>query len=119
MTPLFSAGPDSTTHIMKQSPHDKKHLRTIAHTLSPVVTIAQKGLTENVTEEIDRALNRHELIKIKIFAADRESRKEMTQEICTASGAQLIQSIGNVAVLFRAAEKPNPKLSNILRFQPH
>lgn len=102
---------------MKQSAHDKKHLRTIAHSLSPVVTIAQKGLTENVNEEIDRALSRHELIKIKIFAADRDSRKELTQQICEISGAELIQSIGNVAVIFRACEKPNPKLSNILRFQ--
>lgn len=102
---------------MKQASQDRKHLRTIAHTLSPVVTIAQKGLTENITEEIESALGRHELIKIKIFAADREARKALSQEICEAAGAELIQSIGNVIVVFRAAEKPNPKLSNILRFQ--
>ncbi len=102
---------------MKLAPQDRKHFRTIAHTLSPVVTIAQKGLTESVFEEIDRALARHELIKIKIFAADRDARKALTDEVCSTVNAEMIQSIGNVVVLFRAAPKPNPKLSNLLRFQ--
>ncbi len=102
---------------MKLAPQEKKHFRMIAHSLSPVVTIAQKGLTESVNEEIERALAQHELIKIKIFAADREARKALTLQICEAANADLIQSIGNVAVIFRAAEKPNPKLSNLLRFQ--
>ena len=102
---------------MKLAPQEKKRFRTIAHSLSPVVTIAQKGLTESVSEEIERALTQHELIKIKIFAADRESRKALTLEICKAANAELIQSIGNVAVIFRAAEKPDPKLSNLLRVQ--
>ncbi len=102
---------------MKLASQDKKQLRTIAHQLSPVVTIAQKGLSESVTDEIERALSQHELIKIKIFAADRDSRKAIMLQICETANADLIQSIGNIAVVYRAAEKPNPKLSNILRFK--
>lgn len=102
---------------MKLASQDKKLFRTIAHSLSPVVTIAQKGLSESVNEEIERALSQHELIKIKIFAADRESRKALMLQICETAKAELIQSIGNIAVIYRAAEKPNPKLSNILRFK--
>lgn len=113
-TPIY---PPCDTDNMKLAPQDKKHFRTIAHSLSPVVTIAQKGLTESVSGEIERALSEHELIKIKIFAADRDSRKALILEICQATNADLIQSIGNVAVIFRAAEKPNPKLSNVLRFK--
>ena len=102
---------------MKLASQDKKQLRTIAHSLSPVVTIAQKGLSENVNDEIERALSQHELIKIKIFAADRDARKEIMLQICESANAELVQSIGNIAVIYRAAEKPNPKLSNILRFK--
>ncbi len=102
---------------MKLASQDKKQLRTIAHSLSPVVTIAQKGLSESVTDEIERALSQHELIKIKIFAADRDARKAIMLQICETANADLIQSIGNIAVVYRAAEKPNPKLSNILRFK--
>lgn len=96
---------------------DNKHLRTIAHTLDPVVTIAQKGLTENVSKELERALRQHELIKVKIFAADRDARRAITQEICDSTESELVQSIGNVAVLYKAAAKPDPKLSNVLRFK--
>ncbi|MES3007155.1 MAG: ribosome assembly RNA-binding protein YhbY [Pseudomonadota bacterium] len=104
---------------MKLATNDKKRLRTIAHNLSPVVTVAQKGLTEGVIEEIERALSEHELIKIKIYAADRDARRDLTIQICETGRAELVQSIGNVAVLYRAADKPNPRLSNILRHQAH
>jgi RNA-binding protein len=110
-------GPEATTMTTQTRQTDKKYLRTIAHSLSPVVTLAQKGLTENVSRELERALNEHELIKVKIFAADRDARREITQEILESTSAELIQSIGNVAVLYRAAEKPDPRLSNLLRFK--
>ena len=51
---------------MSASNNDKKKFRTIGHQLKPVVIIAQKGLTENIKEEIDRALTDHELSLIHI-----------------------------------------------------
>jgi RNA-binding protein len=50
--------------------------------------------------------------------ADRDARREIIVLVCTQAGAELIQSIGNVAVLYRAAAKPDPRLSNILRHAP-
>ncbi len=85
----------------------------------PIVTIAQKGLAESVLKEIDRALEEHELIKVKIFAADRDARREIIAEVCELAGAELVQSIGNIAVLYRRAAKPDPRLSNILRHKTH
>jgi len=121
MAPLLKQGsaPDTRDNIMTLAAQDKKRLRTIAHSLSPIVTIAQKGLTETVSDEIERALSEHELIKIKIFAADREARREIILYICNQAGAELIQGIGNVAVLYRASAKPDPRLSNILRHKAH
>ena len=55
----------------------KKQYRAIGHTLHPIVTIAQKGLSENIRMEIERALTDHELIKIKLVAADRDSKKAL------------------------------------------
>jgi RNA-binding protein len=104
---------------MALAAQDKKRFRTIAHNLSPIVTIAQKGFTESVADEIERALSEHELIKIKIFAADRDARREIIVQVSTQAGAELIQSIGNIAVLYRASAKPDPRLSNILRHKAH
>ncbi|MDP1755873.1 MAG: YhbY family RNA-binding protein, partial [Pseudohongiella sp.] len=55
------------------------------------------------------------LIKVKIVVGDRDLRKEVAAEICEQTRSTLVQSIGNIVVLFRAARQPDPKLSNILR----
>ena len=92
-----------------------KELRALAHNLKPVVMLGGKGLSESVLAEIDRALEDHELIKVKVAAGDRDSRKAVVEEICNSSRAALIQEIGRVLVLFREAKKPRVKTSNLLR----
>tara|TARA_R110002072_G_scaffold284396_4_gene448590 strand:+ start:56717 stop:57052 length:336 start_codon:yes stop_codon:yes gene_type:complete len=104
-----------TTAKQTSSNQELKKFRAIAHGLKPVVTIAQNGLSESVSKELDRALSQHELIKVKISAGDRTARQAIIGEICTATGAERVQSIGNIAVLYRPARKPDPRLSNILR----
>ena len=99
---------------MPSSNADKKRYRQIGHGLNPVVTIAQKGLSDTIREELDRALNDHELIKVKLVAG-REEKQALTEQICADFKAECIQSIGHVILLYRAARKPDPKLSNLLR----
>jgi len=94
------------------NPEQLKQLKTKAHELKPVIMIGQAGLTEAVGKEIELALDTHELIKIKI-RAEREDRKQMQQQICTETQAELIQSIGQVVVIYRrkpeqAKKKPAP-----------
>ena len=79
---------------------NKKKLRAEAHTLKPVVMIGQSGLTTGVLAELDQALNTHELLKVRI-RAERDERKLITEKICADSGAELIQSIGQIAVIYR------------------
>jgi RNA-binding protein len=100
---------------MTSSSQQLKQLRAIAHRLKPIVTIAQKGLAESVCKELDRALSEHELIKIKVMAADRTARQEIAEEVSRVTGAQRVQQIGNIVVLYRAARQPDQRLSNILR----
>ncbi len=79
---------------------DKKKFRAQAHTLKPVIMIGQSGLTVAVLAETELALNTHELIKIRI-RAEKEDRKLITEKICTDTGAELIQNIGQIAVIYR------------------
>lgn len=94
----------------------KKQLRNIGHQLTPVVTVAERGITEGVASELERALNDHELIKIKLAINEPSARKIISAEICEQLNAELVQNIGKVALIFRPAQKPNPKLSNLIRF---
>jgi RNA-binding protein len=93
----------------------KKQFRTIGHKLNPIVTIAGNGLSPNVVAELNRALDDHELIKVKLAIPEREDRKETVAELIRLPNVELIQEIGKVVLLYRANKKPNPKLSNILR----
>ena len=101
--------------MSKKADWDPKQLRAIGHKLKPVVTISGNGLSDGVMAEVDRALAQHELIKIKLAVGGRDARAEVTDELCSKAGANLIQSIGNVALILRRAEKPDPKLSNLIR----
>ena len=101
---------------MKSENRQRKQLRAIGHRLSPVV-IVSNGLTKGVTAEIDRALTDHELIKIRVNAADREEKQEQVAAICKKLDAELIQMAGHIALIYRAALKPKPELSNLLRHQ--
>lgn len=79
---------------------DKKQLKSQAHSLKPVVMIGQAGLTTAVLAEINIALDHHELIKVKI-RAEREERKLISEKICQETQAELIQTIGQILVIYR------------------
>ena len=86
-----------------------KNLRAQSHRLKlkPVVIVGQHGLSENVHEEINTALNHHELLKIRIPGQERSEKQAMIEIICSYHNATLIQSIGNVIVLYRLNNKSN------------
>lgn len=86
------------------NPIQKKKLKAQAHPLNPVVIIGQAGLTEAVIKEINVALDAHELIKVKI-RAERDERAAIREQICEQTKAELVQSIGQIAVIYRL----NPK----------
>jgi RNA-binding protein len=79
----------------------KRALRGKAHALKPVVILGNHGLTKPVELEIDRALNDHELIKVRVNAETREARLALTQTICDHCQAELIQTIGHVIIIYR------------------
>ncbi len=101
--------------MSKKTNQDIKQLRAIGHKLNPVVTIAGNGLTESVLAELERALADHELIKVKLAVGSREARTAVAKEICDRSGAEQVQSIGNVIVILRRSANPDPRLSNLIR----
>ena len=100
---------------MTESIRDRKSLKAIGHNLKPIVTVADNGLSSNVLAEIQRALAQHELIKIRVLATDRETKQALLDELTKVLDAECVQKIGHVMLLYRAAEKPDTRLSNVLR----
>jgi len=83
------------------TPAERKALKAKAHKLDPVVHIGAKGMTDEVIAEIDRALSAHELIKVRAASLDRDARDEAVDRIVERTGADAVQHIGKIFVLFR------------------
>ena len=87
------------------STKQKQFLKGLAHHLSPVVMLGGNGLTEGVLAEIDNALNHHELIKVKIAGADRETKQLIIDAIVRETKSSNVQTIGHILVLYRPSEE--------------
>ena len=97
---------------MNLTPQQIRELKKLAHHLKPVVMLGQQGISENLINEIDLSLVAHELIKIKLAGAERTERLALAQQICEQVEAELVQIIGQMAVLYRA--NPDKKKNRIL-----
>lgn len=90
---------------MSLTPKTRQQLKAKAHKLKPVIMLGNNGLTDAVNKEIDRALNDHELIKIRIQTTDRDLRRALITEICEKNQAELVQVIGSIGVIYRVKKQ--------------
>ncbi len=86
----------------------RRVLRARAQRLKPLVIVGEAGVGDSVLEEIRRCLAHHQLIKVRVNAADRVQREALIERIRTATDAELIARIGHVATLFRANPQRPP-----------
>jgi RNA-binding protein len=108
---------DEKGQIMPLTNEQKKQYKSIGHDLKPVLTVAGNGLSEGVLAELDRALVDHELIKVQIKLEDRDDRRAVIEELCKHGRAELVQTIGKMALIYRKNPQPNKQLSNIHRYK--
>lgn len=87
------------------TPAERQALRARAHALNPVVTVAGNGLTPSVLAELDRSLQAHELIKVRVQGVEREERDALLDTICGELEAAPVQRIGNILVVWRPARE--------------
>jgi RNA-binding protein len=79
----------------------RKHLRRLGHDLNPVVLVGQTGVGGSLVAELERALDDHELVKVKARVGDRDARNEIFTTLAERTKSQLVQRIGNVALYYR------------------
>jgi RNA-binding protein len=88
----------------------RRHLRGLAHPLKPLVTVGNAGLTDGVVSETHRALQDHELIKVRVSGKDRADRDALILTLGERSASAVVTRIGHIAVLYKA----RPKLPRVL-----
>ena len=91
----------------KQGPLTGKQrhkLRALGHHLAVIVQVGQHGVTDAVTEALDEALQRHELVKVQ-FADEREARHAAATALAEATNSVVAQELGKTVLFFRKREK--------------
>ena len=84
----------------------RRRLRALAHDGRPVAQLGRHGLSEAFLAELDRALDEHELIKVRLRGAEREERAMLVDELEQRLGCAPVGLVGTVAILYRPAADP-------------
>jgi RNA-binding protein len=99
--------PASRESAMPLSNSQTRYLRGLAHAQKPIVMIGGKGVTDAVIAELEHALRDHELVKVQVAIDDREQRATAADELAMRTGAEIVQRIGKVVVVYkRNADDP-------------
>jgi len=92
---------------MALSESQKKYLRGLGHAKKPVVMVGDAGLSDTLLAEFLTSLEHHELLKVRVKVGDRGARDAIISQLCAAGKAELVQRIGNMALLYRANPENN------------
>jgi RNA-binding protein len=86
---------------MELSERQRKYLRGLGHALNPVLLIGNAGVTPAVVAEAKRALEDHELIKVKFRGADREARDAGLKGLSVSTDSFMVHRIGHTALYYK------------------
>jgi len=86
----------------------RSKLRSLAHHLKPVVIIGKAGITDGSTHSIDKALDDHELIKVK-SSDDKTIKTQLINLIENDLSAFLIGNVGHTFIIFRPQDDENKR----------
>ena len=87
---------------------ERAAFRAQANHLEPLFQVGKGGMSEALIKQTDDALRARELIKVKVLLESSPiTPRETADELAAATGAEVIQVIGGVIVLYR--ESPELK----------
>jgi RNA-binding protein len=86
-----------------------RHLRALGHDLDPVIAVGKNGVTESLAKEATHALEKHELIKVRVMQEAPVDRHEAAETLAEKTGAALAQVLGRTFLLYRRNDK-KPKI---------
>lgn len=91
---------------MTLSSKERAALRAQAHQLSVTVHVGHHGITDALRQSLEDALRTRELVKIQFSKNAAVDAKSAANEIAASVAADVVQTIGRTATLFRE----NPEL---------
>ena len=84
---------------------ERAELRAQANSIDTTLMVGKEGVTETVIAEAETQLTARELIKGKVLETALMSAREVSDEICQATGADGVSCVGYKFVIYRFSEK--------------
>jgi len=94
---------------------ERAELRAQANTLETTLMVGKSGVTEAVIAEAENLLTARELVKGKVLEGALMSPREVSDELCEATGADGVAVVGNKFVIYRFSEKCQEERNQIGR----
>jgi RNA-binding protein len=91
------------------TPKNKALLKKLANPLSPSLTIGKGEISDSLVAVVDKALEAHELIKVKVLLNQAGDLETLAATLAAKSHAEVVEVIGRILILYRAREK-NPSI---------
>jgi RNA-binding protein len=95
---------------MPLSSAQKKYLKGLGHSLTPVIHIGKEGITDRLIASISKALSDHELIKVTLLENADLERADAAEQVSSSTDSELVQILGKKILLY----KSNPKKKKII-----
>ena len=84
---------------------ERAQLRAQANTLDTTLIVGKNGITDTLVAEADNQLTTRELVKGKVLEGAMMTPREVSDELCAATGADGVAVIGTKFVIYRFSEK--------------
>ena len=88
---------------------DRAKLRGLAQKINPTVIIGKGGVSDEVLNSVNDVLNKSEIAKIKLLANSGLDTKMAMNEVCAKIGAEPVQQIGKIIIVYRYSTKKGIK----------
>ncbi|PTY06465.1 hypothetical protein DB347_13105 [Opitutaceae bacterium EW11] len=90
----------------------KTYLRGLGQRLEPALKVGKSGLTPEFFKELQRVLNRDELVKLRFLGADRDERAELCDAIADEGRCVCAGAVGHTALFYR--QNPDPERRKVI-----
>ena len=84
---------------------ERAELRAKANMIDTTLIVGKGGVSQTLIADVENQLDARELVKGKVLEAAMMTAREVSDEICAATGADGVSCVGNKFVIYRFSEK--------------